>query len=101
MTQYDNTNRGVLFDNDRKESDNHPDYTGKINVEGKEYWLSAWVKEGSKGEFFSLSVKPKEAQAAGGGGSRQTAPSRQRPAARPQRQAPPPPADDFNDDIPW
>lgn len=54
--QYDNTNRGVLFKNGRKQQDKHPDYTGKIDVEGKEYKLAAWIKEGSKGKFMSLSV---------------------------------------------
>lgn len=62
MTQYDNTNRGVLFKNDRKEQDNHPDYTGKIDVGGVEYWLSAWIKEGQRGKFMSLSIKPREEQ---------------------------------------
>jgi hypothetical protein len=60
MTQYDNTNRGVLFKNDRKEQDNHPDYKGSINIDGQEFWLSAWIKESQKGKFMSLSVKPKE-----------------------------------------
>lgn len=57
---YDNTDRGVLFKNDRKTSDNHPDYRGSINVGGVEYWLSAWIKEGGKGKFMSLSINPKE-----------------------------------------
>ena len=61
MADFDNTNRGALFKNDRKESENHPGYTGTINVDGVDYWLSAWVKEGNKGKFFSLSVKPKDA----------------------------------------
>ena len=57
---YDNTDRGVLFKNDRKTSDNHPDYQGTIDVDGTEFWLSAWIKEGKKGKFMSLSIKPKE-----------------------------------------
>lgn len=69
---YDNTDRGVLFKNDRKTSDNHPDYRGTINVGGVEYWLSAWIKTGNNGKFMSLSVSPKEAQ--------QQAPARQAPA---------------------
>ena len=64
MTQFDPTNRGSLFKNDRKESDSHPDYKGSINVNGEELWLSAWIKDGKNGKFMSLSVKPKEQQKA-------------------------------------
>lgn len=64
MTQYDNTNRGALFSNrDKKTSENFPDYGGSLNVDGKEYFISAWLKDGPKGKFMSLSVKPKEAAA--------------------------------------
>lgn len=63
---YDNTNRGVLFKNDRKTSDNHPDYKGSVNVGGTEYWFSGWIKTagpnarnpGSK--FLSVSVEEKD-----------------------------------------
>ena len=56
-------NSGSLFKNERKTQDNHPDYSGTIMVAGVEYWLNGWLKEGKKGRFFSLSVKPKEARA--------------------------------------
>ncbi len=59
---YDRTNRGALFVNDRRESDSHPDLSGNIHIEGKEYWLSGWMKRTETGAFkvLSLSVKPKE-----------------------------------------
>lgn len=47
---------GSLFKNDRKVSETHPDFTGSIMVNGKEHYLSAWVKEGKKGKFFSVSI---------------------------------------------
>lgn len=68
---YDNTNTGILSRNERKEQPKHPDFNGSINVEGKEYWLSGWVKEkkDGSGKFFNLSVKAKD-------GSKQSAASR-------------------------
>lgn len=60
--EFDNTDRGALFKNKDKETDSHPDYQGSVNVGGREYWLSAWLKESKKGEkYMSLSVKPKDA----------------------------------------
>lgn len=92
MTQYDNTNSGILSKNDRREKDTHPEYTGTINVDGVDYWLSAWVKErkDGSGKFFSLSVRPKE--------QRQPSPRQQAPEQRnPKGVAP-----DFDDsDIPF
>ena len=46
-----------LFKNSRKTSENHPDYTGSIMLQGKEHYLSAWIKESQKvGKYFSISV---------------------------------------------
>lgn len=61
--EYDNTNRGMLAKNQNKQSDNHPDYSGTINVDGKDFWLSGWLKTSKAGsKYFSLAVKPKEAK---------------------------------------
>lgn len=60
--EYDNTNSGTLFDNERKQKETHPDFTGTLNVDGKEFWVSAWKKTSKTGKrFFSLSVKTKDA----------------------------------------
>ena len=85
--QYDNTDKGVLFKNDRKESEKHPDYKGSINVGGQEFWLAAWIREGQKGKFMSLSIEAKDEQ---------KAPAKAASKARPQ------PVDDFQDtDVPF
>jgi len=55
--QYDNKNRGAAFP---KKSDNPkaPQYSGTIDVDGKEYEISIWNKTSKSGnEFLSLSVK--------------------------------------------
>ena len=93
---YDNTNRGAIFKNDTEgKSENFPPYGGSLNVDGVEYWVSAWVKDGNKGKFFSLQVKPKEARQERSGPRRDefSDNGRQRPA---------PPVDDFSDsEIPF
>ena len=62
---YDNTNSGVLFKNET-DNDKAPMYKGKINVDGKEYELAAWLREAKsgKGKFLSLKVQePRQKQA--------------------------------------
>ena len=38
-------NSGVLFKADKTDNDRAPQYKGNITVAGKDYWISAWVKE--------------------------------------------------------
>ena len=92
MSQYDNTNKGIISKNQRKEADTHPDIRGQINVDGTEYWLDGWLKQRTdgSGSFYSLSVKPKNVA-----------------AAKPVQKAAPKPApasgglDDMDDSIPF
>lgn len=60
MTDYDNNMRGVLFKNDKRQSDNHPNYRGSCEINNDEYWVSAWIKQGKSGPFMSLSFTAKE-----------------------------------------
>lgn len=79
--------KGVLFKNDKKSKPGHPDYTGNFILtkdllkawieeikkpdtpaEGLKVQLAAWVKQGQRGSFLSVSVsapyekpKPKNA----------------------------------------
>jgi len=61
MADYDNTNTGALFKNDKKASEKHPDYKGSANVDGTEYWVSAWIKTSKNGQtFMSFAYTAKE-----------------------------------------
>ena len=49
-------NTGAIFKNDNKKADNHPDYKGKVNVNGKEMEVALWLKTSAKGvKFMSAS----------------------------------------------
>ena len=52
---------GVLFRNDQKQpGETTPDYRGEAKIEGKDYKISAWLKDGKSGKFFSFAFSPKE-----------------------------------------
>lgn len=73
MEQKQNT--GAIFKNDKKTSQNHPDYKGKINVEGKDFDVALWLKESSKGmKYFSVSVSEPYVQNNLSGASNQAQP---------------------------
>ena len=58
-------NSGALFKAmpaKKAENPKWPDYEGNCEVNGVQFWISAWIKEGKNGtRFMSLSFKPKEA----------------------------------------
>ena len=58
MSEYDNTNRGAIFKNEHKKTENHPDYRGTINVDGVDKEISLWVQTSKAGKkFFSASIQ--------------------------------------------
>lgn len=60
MAYEQKPNTGSLFKNENKKTDKHPEYTGTWKDENGKVWqLAAWVKEGKKGKFFSLSASEK------------------------------------------
>jgi uncharacterized protein (DUF736 family) len=47
-------NTGMVFRNEYKKEENHPDFKGKINVDGTEKEIALWSnppKDGKKGYF--------------------------------------------------
>jgi hypothetical protein len=66
MPEYSNENRGAIWKNDKKETERHPDFTGSLNVEGVDYWVSAWKRgpdANPRAPALSFSVKRKEPKA--------------------------------------
>lgn len=91
MTQYDNKNRGSIWRNEKKETDKHPDFTGSLNVDGKDYWVSAWKRRedaSDRAPALSFQVKPKD------GRPMDKVPDRARPALAGSR-------GDMDDEIPF
>ncbi len=89
---YDNTNRGQIWGNDKKETDKHPDFKGSIDVEGVEYWLSGWKRQpgdNPKSPAVRFSIQKKESQQPN---------DRDEPRAG---STTPAPSDDGFDDIPF
>ena len=75
---YDNTNSGMIARSENRKTDSHPEFTGSLNVEGVDYWVSAWVNEGKAGgkmegkKYFSIKINRK---GQGGGGTARPAPT--------------------------
>ena len=87
MSDYDNTNSGALFKNDGKQG-NQPDYRGPLNVGGKDFEVSALIKNSKSGKsFMSMSIQEKD--------------SWKKDAPKADKAAAPAGSDDFEDDVPF
>lgn len=91
---YDNTNSGALFKNDRRTNDKQPNLRGSINVDGVEYWVSAWTRTIGGGprageKMISMALQAKEDQ-----------PTNTK-TSQPANSGNPEPVDDFDDDTPF
>lgn len=86
MTEYDNTNRGSIWRNEKKQTEQHPDFTGKCDINGVEFWIAGWKRKAGdnpKSPALRLAFTPKDEP-------KPTPVTPQQPAAA-----------DFDDDIPF
>lgn len=51
---------GNLFKNDKGDNDKRPDYRGDAMINGELVEMAAWIKDGQKGKYMSISFKVKE-----------------------------------------
>lgn len=95
---YDDTDTFALFTNNKREKENSPNLTGKINVGGKELRLAAWVKKNDDGSLKVISGKVSEFQQPNQATSAQSSPGGQQEAPQSEQ---PGNFDNFDDDIPF
>lgn len=60
MAEYDNTNTFALFKNELGDNPKKPNYTGSANIDGIEFRIAGWIREGKNGKFISGTVQLKE-----------------------------------------
>jgi hypothetical protein len=66
MSQFDNSNKGGIWKNDKRESETHPHFKGNAEVGGIDYWVSGWLrnKDGNpNAPAMKFSFTAKETQA--------------------------------------
>jgi hypothetical protein len=91
--KFDESNRGAIWKNEKKETDKHPDFTGSINVDGHDYWLNGWRRPAdasAKAPSMKFTVRRKD------GKPQQQAPQQaQQPRSDMQKRA------EMDDEIPY
>ena len=62
--KYDNTNEIAIWGNENKRKPTDPDFKGNANIEGKEFWVSAWKRDEGANErapVLKAKLTPKDA----------------------------------------
>ena len=58
LNKWDNEGQGKLWNNDKKESDKQPDFTGSLVLDGVKYSLAAWNNVSKAGDtYIGLRIK--------------------------------------------
>lgn len=102
MSFQQRDNSGALFKNAEKRSERGPDYSGKAMIDGVEYFMDAWLKQGDR-TWMSFSFKKMDRQSS----QPYQAPQKthgDRPGGPKNRPAPTKTNtgfDDIDSDIPW
>jgi hypothetical protein len=78
--------QGALFVNDRKETEQQPDYRGNVRIGGVLYRLSGWRRDSNGKRWLSLAIDQRTEKA-----------QEPRAAGAPSQAA----AQEFDDDIPF
>jgi hypothetical protein len=87
MSYEHNDMTGTIFKNTfKQEGDKAPDYRGNVKVRGELLEIALWVKDGTKGKFFSAKIQEPRQKAA---------------SIPPPRTARPSLKDELSDDIPF
>ena len=61
LNQWDKEGQGKLWNNDKKESDKQPDFTGSLVVDGVKYSLAGWNNVSKAGDtYIGVRIKPWE-----------------------------------------
>jgi len=98
MAYEQRDNSGSFFINNRKTRDNQPDFNGSVMVDGKEFYISIWSKNGKSGEFWTCSFTEKTSS-----GERAPAPTKTSSMSKTMAKAPAKVEEeiDLDDDIPF
>ena len=88
MAYQNKPGQGVMFPNDQQGNPARPTWRGSVNINGKEYEISAWDKTSGRGNrYLSLDVReprPMQQQAPYQQAPQQNAPRQQAPRPAPQ-----------------